>query len=47
MLHAVRAPLVLADLAEDGRALVQDLVHDAVLRAVLQVLEGVLEVCVR
>ena len=43
MLNAVRAPLVLGNLAEDCGALVEQLVHDTVLRRLLQVLEGVLQ----
>ena len=42
MLDAVRSPLVLGNLAEDCGALVEQLVHDTVLRRLLQVLEGVL-----
>lgn len=43
MLNAVGAPLVLGDLAEDGGALVEKLIHDPVLRRLLQILKGMLE----
>lgn len=43
MLNAVRTPLVLRDLAKHDRSLVEDLVNDAILRRVFQVLEGVLQ----
>lgn len=42
MLYAVRAPLVLGDLGEDMMTLIQELVDDAVLRRLFQVLERML-----
>ena len=44
MLDAVRAPLVLADISEDRRALVEQLVDDAIFRGFFQILKRMLVV---
>lgn len=43
VLNTIRSPLVLRHLPKDSRALVEELVHDAVLGRLFQVLEGVLD----
>lgn len=42
VLHAVRAPLVLRDLAEDDRAVIKQLIHDSIFRFGFKILKGVL-----
>ena len=43
MLNAIGTPLILCDFAEYDRSLVEELIDDAILRRLLQVLEGVLK----
>lgn len=42
MLNAVRAPLVHADFAKDGRTLVEEFVHNTIFGRFLEVLERML-----
>ena len=39
VLDAVRAPLILADISKDRRALIKQLVDDAILRGLFQILK--------
>ena len=42
MLNAIGAPLVLRDLGEDDRALIEKFINNAILRGLLEVLERML-----
>jgi hypothetical protein len=42
VLHAIGTPLVLGDFAKDRGAMIKQLIHDAIFRFCLQVLERVL-----
>jgi hypothetical protein len=47
VLDAIRTPLITSNFAEDGEPLVQQLVDDVVLGAILEILEGMLKGNVR